>query len=129
MVFPFANVYLTYNSGAAWSIFSNSGQWPVYALSFFAAVVIVYLSILLWGKAAANKPLAQSWPLLLILAGAVGNLLDRLRLGAVIDFIDVGVSGHRWYIFNIADSAVTMGIIIYLFHSTFIENKQIASDA
>jgi signal peptidase II len=72
----------------------------------------------------------------LILGGAVGNLIDRILIyvpnstyNGVIDFIDVGVSGHRWYIFNIADSAVTMGIIIYLFYSTFIENKQIASDA
>jgi signal peptidase II len=71
----------------------------------------------------------------LILGGAIGNLIDRVLIyipnstySGVVDFIDVGIVGHRWYIFNIADSAVTVGIILYLGYSTFFEDKQIMSD-
>lgn len=66
----------------------------------------------------------------LILGGAVGNLIDRILIyipnstySGVVDFIDVGIAANRWYIFNIADSAVTIGIILYLTYSTFFENK------
>ncbi len=71
----------------------------------------------------------------LILGGAIGNLIDRILIyipnstyAGVVDFIDIGIVGHRWYIFNIADSAVTVGIIFYLVYSTFLEDKQIMSD-
>ena len=69
-----------------------------------------------------------------ILGGALGNLYDRSMMilypsiyGGVVDFIDVGLFkySYRWYIFNIADSAVTIGIILYMYYSYKIENKQI----
>ena len=103
-------------------------------VTVISIAIAMYLAFLLYN----SKQLVylEKFSLSLILGGAVGNLIDRILIyvpnstyNGVIDFIDVGVSGHRWYIFNIADSAVTMGIIIYLFYSTFIENKQIASDA
>ena len=103
-------------------------------VTVISIAIATYLAFLLYN----SKQLVylEKFSLSLILGGAVGNLIDRILIyvpnstyNGVIDFIDVGVSGHRWYIFNIADSAVTMGIIIYLFYSTFIENKQIASDA
>ena len=67
----------------------------------------------------------------LILGGAVGNLIDRSYIffsgtyNGVVDFIDVGVGEFRWYIFNIADTAVTVGVILYLLHSLFIVNPEI----
>ena len=103
-------------------------------VTVISIAIAMYLAFLLYN----SKQLVylEKFSLSLILGGAVGNLIDRILIyvpnstyNGVIDFIDVGVSGHRWYIFNIADSAVTMGIIIYLFYSTFIENKQIVSDA
>ena len=103
-------------------------------VTIISIAIATYLAFLLYN----SKQLVylEKFSLSLILGGAVGNLIDRILIyvpnstyNGVIDFIDVGVSGHRWYIFNIADSAVTMGIIIYLFYSIFIENKQIASDA
>ena len=103
-------------------------------VTVISIAIATYLAFLLYNS--KQLEYLEKLSLSLILGGAVGNLIDRILIyvpnstyNGVIDFIDVGVSGHRWYIFNIADSAVTMGIIIYLFYSTFIENKQIASDA
>lgn len=103
-------------------------------VTLISIAIATYLAFLLYNS--KHLEYLEKFSLSLILGGAVGNLIDRILIyvpnstyNGVIDFIDVGVSGHRWYIFNIADSAVTMGIIIYLFYSTFIENKQIASDA
>ena len=103
-------------------------------VTVISIAIATYLAFLLYNS--KHLEYLEKFSLSLILGGAVGNLIDRILIyipnstyNGVIDFIDVGVSGHRWYIFNIADSAVTMGIIIYLFYSTFIENKQIASDA
>jgi signal peptidase II len=119
------------NPGIAFGIRVGSLKILVTVISI---AIATYLAFLLYN----SKQLVylEKFSLSLILGGAVGNLIDRILIyvpnstyNGVIDFIDVGVSGHRWYIFNIADSAVTMGIIIYLFYSTFIENKQIASDA
>ncbi|MCH7529103.1 MAG: signal peptidase II [Candidatus Marinimicrobia bacterium] len=58
--------------------------------------------------------------LALVLGGAIGNLMDRLMFGRVVDFIDVGLGSHRWYVFNVADSAVTVGVILYLIISIFV---------
>ena len=103
-------------------------------VTVISIAIATYLAFLLYNS--KHLEYLEKFSLSLILGGAVGNLIDRILIyvpnstyNGVIDFIDVGVSGHRWYIFNIADSAVTMGIVIYLFYSTFIENKQIASDA
>jgi signal peptidase II len=103
-------------------------------VTVISIAIATYLAFLLYNS--KHLEYLEKFSLSLILGGAVGNLIDRILIyvpnstyNGVIDFIDVGVSGHRWYIFNIADSAVTMGIIIYFFYSTFIENKQIASDA
>ena len=103
-------------------------------VTVISIAIATYLAFLLYNS--KHLEYLEKFSLSLILGGAVGNLIDRILIyvpnstyNGVIDFIDVGVSGHRWYIFNIADSSVTMGIIIYLFYSTFIENKQIESDA
>ncbi len=103
-------------------------------VTVISIAIATYLAFLLYNS--KQLEYLEKFSLSLILGGAVGNLIDRILIyvpnstyNGVIDFIDVGVSGYRWYIFNIADSAVTMGIVIYLFYSTFIENKQIASDA
>jgi signal peptidase II len=116
-VLPFANIYLTYNRGAAWSFFSEWGQGVSYSLSIVSIFVIIYLSILLWGKAAKNRPLTQSWPILFILAGAVGNVLDRLRLGAVVDFIDLHYKQYHFPIFNVADCLISCGCICLIYYS------------
>jgi len=115
------------NPGIAFGIRLGSMKVMVTLISI---AIALYLTFILYNssKLVAIEKLSLS----LILGGAVGNLIDRILIyipnstyGGVVDFIDLGFSHHRWYIFNIADSAVTIGIICYLFYSTFIENKQI----
>jgi signal peptidase II len=77
-----------------------------------AVILLVYMQI----------PVQQRWlaaGFALIFGGAIGNLVDRLRFGAVIDFIDVHIAGLHWPAFNIADSAITVGVAIFAFHVMF----------
>lgn len=103
--------YLTLvaNRGAAFGILSNYGQFfPV-----FSFIVIVILTALV-----IKKPFSlQSLALSLILGGAIGNLIDRLRLGYVVDFIDLRV----WPVFNLADSAITVGVILLIGNALVIK--------
>lgn len=100
-------VRLTYvrNSGAAFGMFAG-GRWPLVAAAVAAVTAVLFLML--------RRPvrLAAAVPLGLVAGGAVGNLTDRLRLGEVVDFINVGVGPHRWPVFNCADTAVTVGVIL-----------------
>lgn len=95
------------NSGAAFGLFDNQGT----LLALLAAVVVAALLV-----AVRREALVAPWQrstVGLIVGGALGNLIDRLRLGYVTDFIDVG----RWPTFNLADSAITIGICLIIFHA------------
>jgi signal peptidase II len=106
-VLPFLNIVHVQNRGAAFSLFSNLGNNYFIGISVIAIVaIIVYLSKLSRGL--------ELYALSMILGGAVGNLLDRIVQGKVTDFIDVFVGGWHWPAFNVADSALTVGIILFL---------------
>lgn len=103
---PFFDLILVHNTGAAFSFLAQSGGWQRWlfvAISFTAAVLISYL---LWRH--AHKRLF-SLALTLILAGAIGNLIDRLFLGYVIDFLLVYWKDHYFPAFNVADTCITIG--------------------
>jgi signal peptidase II len=104
--------YVT-NRGVAFGLFSERGL-PVHWVSLVALVVVLWL---------AFRPGARAWahavPLGLILGGALGNLLDRLRWGSVIDFIDVGVGGLRWWVFNLADASISVGVCLWALQLAF----------
>ena len=95
-------------------------------LSFAATLFIAYFH---WQER-FNHPLIVTG-LALILGGAIGNLIDRSTIffsehyQGVVDFIDVGIGTSRWYIFNIADSAVTVGILFYLLHTLFTHKPKL----
>ena len=59
-----------------------------------------------------------------ILSGAIGNMIDRMLYGKVVDFLDIMIGDFHWYIFNVADSAVTIGMILFIFHSIFMGEKK-----
>ena len=109
------------NPGIAFGIPVGDFSMLVALLSFAATILIGYLH---W-KERNNHPLIVNG-LGLILGGAIGNLIDRSYIffsktyEGVVDFIDVGAGSFRWYTFNIADSAVTVGVILYLLHSFFM---------
>ena len=108
-VTQFFNLVLVYNSGAAFSFLADAAGWQrllFVAIALIASAWIVYLL--------RQYPHQRLFALALslVLAGAVGNAIDRIRIGAVIDFIDVHAYGYHWPAFNVADSAITCGAVL-----------------
>lgn len=111
-LFPGFQFFLAFNTGAAWSFLSNSGAWHTLFFIVISVTVSLFLIISIWrGNNSKWLNLAYS----LILGGAIGNLFDRLCRGAVVDFIDVYYKNHHWPIFNIADSAICIGVGVFLY--------------
>lgn len=114
---PGLNLTLAYNTGAAFSFLSEAGGWQRWFLSALALGVSAVIVFCLWRLAPR-----QRWPaisLALVLGGAIGNLIDRLVYGHVIDFIDVYVGSYHWPTFNFADSAITIGALVLIVYSLF----------
>lgn len=106
-VTPFLNLTLVYNRGAAFGFLNDAAGWQHFffvALALIASAVIVYLL----HKTRRSNPVV-SVALALILGGAIGNLVDRLVYGHVVDFIDIYVRSWHWPAFNVADSAISVG--------------------
>ncbi len=111
-VTSFFNLVLVYNKGAAFSFLASETGWQRYFFTIMgigAAIFIIYLL-----KKHAGQRLF-CWALALILGGAVGNVIDRVLYGHVIDFLDVHVGGWHWPAFNIADSAICIGAILFIY--------------
>jgi len=111
-VIPLFNLTLAYNTGAAFSFLSDAGGWQRWFFISLTVVVVAVLINWLWRMRAEERLYAAS--ISLILGGAIGNLIDRIWLGHVIDFLDVYYGSHHWPIFNIADSAITVGVVLLL---------------
>lgn len=119
-VTSFFNLVLVYNKGAAFSFLASQGGWQRYfftAVSLIASIVILYLL-----KKHGDKPLF-SWALALILGGAVGNLIDRVAYGHVIDFLDFHAGGWHWPAFNVADCAIFIGAALFIIDELRRVNK------
>ena len=108
-VTSFFNLTLVYNPGAAFSLFSTAGGWQRWALS--AVALGVGLLIVGWLARLPRQAWVQVASLGLILGGAVGNLVDRIRVGMVVDFLDFHFAGLHWPAFNVADAAITVGAL------------------
>ena len=109
VVTPFFNIFFVLNRGAAFSFLSTASgwqRWAFTALGVAAACVIVYLL-----KRHGNQKLFCT-ALALIMGGALGNVIDRLVHGRVIDFLDFHVGGWHWPAFNLADSAIVIGAML-----------------
>ena len=109
-VLPSFNISLVYNNGAAWSLFSDASGWQRWFFTVVSAAVSAM--IVLWMRKLARTEQWTCVALALILGGALGNLIDRLRIGQVIDFIHLYYDRFHWPVFNIADSAITIGAVI-----------------
>jgi len=103
------------NSGAAFGLrYGNAGI----MLAVTVAVTVILLYLFLSGKLDPGTVVGNA-SVVLVIAGAVGNLIDRIRMGEVIDFIDMGIGSYRWPTYNFADIFVTVGMIILLIHFLF----------
>ncbi len=116
----FFNLTYVHNTGAAFSFLSEAGGWQRW---FFAALAIIMSVIMtIWLTKLKENETLLAGALSLILGGAIGNLIDRLFYGYVIDFLDVYYGTYHWPAFNIADSAITIGVALMLVDS--FKNKQ-----
>ena len=109
--------YVT-NDGMAFGLSFPGGKHILLVMTILLTGFIVGF---LW-KEKDGHPLVK-YGLALILSGAIGNLIDRLFYGKVVDFLDVMVGNFHWYIFNVADSAVTIGMVLFIIHSFLIEES------
>ena len=109
---PLLNLTLMFNEGAAFSFLSDAGGWQRW---FFAAIAIAMsLVLVIWLLRLAPGERLMATALSLIAGGAVGNLIDRVLTGRVIDFIDIYAGDWHWPAFNVADSAITLGVVLLL---------------
>lgn len=110
-VTDFFNLVLVFNSGAAFSFLAGAGGWQKWFFVILAVAISTWLIIMI--RQHARETLMPA-TLALVLGGALGNVIDRLRFGAVVDFLDVHVAGWHWPAFNVADSAITLGVALLL---------------
>lgn len=105
-VLPFANLVLVWNRGVSFGLLGGHG---LPASAFIALSLAIAAGLLVWLWRERHAPTALA--LAAIIGGAVGNVIDRLRHGAVVDFIDLHAAGYHWPAFNIADSAIVLGAL------------------
>ena len=115
------NMTLAHNYGAAFSFLSDAGGWQRWLFTGLASVVTLVLIVWLFRLSVAEKFTGAA--LGLIIGGAIGNLVDRINLGYVVDFIDVYYKTSHWPAFNLADSAITGGVILLLIDGLFSSNS------
>lgn len=114
-VLPFFNLTLAHNSGAAFSFLAGAGGWQRWFFVVLAAVISVVLII--WMRRLAETAKLEAISLALIIGGAIGNVIDRLIYGYVIDFLDVYAGSYHWPAFNLADSAICVGAVLLIIDS------------
>lgn len=109
----FFNLVLVFNSGAAFSFLAGAGGWQKWFFVLLALGISAWLLVML--RRHAQERLLPT-ALALILGGALGNVIDRLRFDAVVDFLDFHLAGYHWPAFNVADSAISIGVALMLVH-------------
>jgi len=112
-VYSWLNMTLAHNYGAAFSFLSNACGWQRWFFTVLASVVS--LGLIIWVLRLPRREWLTGLALSLVIGGALGNLSDRVQLGYVVDFVDVHYLGWHWPAFNVADSAITTGVILLLF--------------
>ena len=118
-VTPFFNIVEAWNTGISFSMFSNGGFWGMIALCIVALVIVAALIWWLKGEKHAPSQVALG----MIIGGALGNIIDRIRFGAVFDFLDVYWGDYHWPAFNIADSFISIGAVLLIIYS-FINSRK-----
>lgn len=116
----FFNLNLNFNQGAAFSLLSNAGGWQIHlfqAISIFVSVIL-----LIWLLTLKNNQKIKALALSLIMGGAIGNLIDRVRLNYVVDFFDFHINTWHFATFNVADAAVCVGAFFLILTMMFQKN-------
>jgi signal peptidase II len=120
------NWTLAFNTGAAFSFLADQEGWQRW---FFTLLAILVSGVLIvWLRRTPRADWRNALPFALVIGGALGNLIDRLRLGHVIDFIQVYVGAWAFPSFNVADSAISVGAVLLVFFGLFSHGKADAGD-
>ena len=114
----YLNFYLIWNKGVAFGLFSFEQNIIYHLISF---VIFIISIVLIYMITKSDK--LKKYSLILILGGALGNLFDRIYYSAVPDFIDLHIKGHHWFIFNVADIFITIGVIYLILDELFFYKK------
>jgi signal peptidase II len=125
-ILPSVEFVLSYNKGISFSFlqFVNDAQrWPLVGLSILTSGLLGWLL----SRVSSGRPILATG-LTLIIGGAIGNMLDRVRIGSVIDFVHVFYAGWSFAVFNLSDTAITMGLIAIL-ASTYFETPSVCADS
>ena len=115
---PYLNFYLIWNKGIAFGLFSFEETFFYQVISlviFIISIVIIFMIV--------NSEGLKKYSLILILGGAIGNLFDRIYYSAVPDFIDLHINGFHWFIFNLADIFITIGVMCLILDEIFFYKK------
>ena len=115
----YLNLYLIWNKGIAFGLFSF-GDNSIYNLISLVIVVITLVILFMIVKSNGFK----KYSLILVFGGSLGNLFDRIYYSAVPDFIDFHVNNYHWFVFNVADIFITMGVLCLIYVETFSNNKK-----
>jgi signal peptidase II len=114
---PYFDWYLTYNTGAAFSLLADAGGWQRWL--FTGIAIIISIVIVQWLRNLPGEDRLTALSLSLILGGAIGNLIDRILLGHVIDYIQVWLGSYPFPAFNLADAAISVGAALLILSSLF----------
>lgn len=121
---PFFNLVTVWNRGVSFGLFSNDLDYGPYLLIALSLVIAIGFGV--WAFRTHDK--THHIGIALVIGGAIGNVIDRVRFGAVFDFLDVHVLGYHWPAFNIADSAICVGVFILMIYA-FLFEKNLRDDA
>lgn len=118
-VLPFFDLVMAWNRGVSFGIFNNDGRWNALALSVLSVAIAIGLVVWMRKSTTTLVTLALGG----IIGGALGNVVDRVRWGAVADFLDVHVMGYHWPAFNLADSAISVGAVLLVLDALFTKSS------
>lgn len=118
-VLPVFDLVMAWNRGVSFGVLNNDGRWNAVLLSVLS--IAISIGLLLWMRKAQSKLVLLA--LGGIVGGALGNVVDRIRWGAVADFLDVHVMGYHWPAFNLADSAISVGAVLLVLDALFTKSS------
>lgn len=118
-ILPVLDFSLAFNRGAAFSFLNTAGGWQ--NIFFISLAFLFSFAMVIW--ILRNAHAGQNASVALIIGGALGNVVDRFHYGYVIDFIDAHIGVHHWPTFNVADSAICLGVFLLLVFNLFSRRK------